>query len=108
MIGLDKKEFGRMLLALTGSTYGTAEQFTRFVDGEFRVADMDRDGLVCEDEFYLYYWKRVIFIVPPALVRAAWAVRLGTSTGMSRGRHANTFRCARRGPAGTAICTRSL
>jgi len=41
------------------------EHFDEYVASQFRLADTDMDGVVCRDEFLLYYWKSIIFMFPP-------------------------------------------
>lgn len=69
LIGLDRYEFTRMLKELTGGgRYGTSEDFQEWADSQFRLADGDFDGVVCRDEFVMFYWKKIIFLFPPVKV----------------------------------------
>ncbi|CAG9466315.1 unnamed protein product [Pedinophyceae sp. YPF-701] len=67
--GLQREEFANLLYDLLGDAWPdpNAPAFQAYVDHEFLRADSDHDGLVCLDEFQLYYWSTVVFLFEPKL-----------------------------------------
>lgn len=64
---LDQKEFRTMLKAVLMNEYASDAVLERMAVAEFNKADKDHDGVVSAEEFVYYYWRYIIFMLPPTL-----------------------------------------
>eukprot|EP00192_Tetraselmis_astigmatica_P003280 CAMPEP_0117697534 /NCGR_PEP_ID=MMETSP0804-20121206/29286_1 /TAXON_ID=1074897 /ORGANISM="Tetraselmis astigmatica, Strain CCMP880" /LENGTH=604 /DNA_ID=CAMNT_0005511803 /DNA_START=108 /DNA_END=1920 /DNA_ORIENTATION=+ len=64
--GISLDEFNRLLKKILPKAFTQdRKKFNEFVEHEFTVADSDQDGVLNKDEFYLYYYAKLCFDLPP-------------------------------------------
>mmetsp|Transcript_27365 Transcript_27365/g.59862 ORF Transcript_27365/g.59862 Transcript_27365/m.59862 type:complete len:924 (-) Transcript_27365:761-3532(-) len=62
--GISRDELGRMLCDLDGLAGVPQKKRDEYVDQQFDKADLNHDGLISIDEFYLYFYSQLCFKFP--------------------------------------------